>query len=127
MAIVLRYLEINGMMRVNKKMSYDPTFKKQSGRFCKKPKGYSCNLELFSKEKTAIDSKNHHITDRDGAEINCLKLAKKLAVPHCEDPNANILAVLTVTVEGPKGTSGILMNEAFKNFCYSHRLKKVFN
>ena len=119
--------EINGMMRVNKKMSYDPTFKKQSGRFCKKPKGYSCNLELFSKEKTAIDSKNHHITDRDGAEINCLKLAKRLAAPHCEGPNTEILAVLRLTVEGHKGVSGVIMNEAFKNFCYTHRLKKVFN
>jgi len=119
--------EINGMMRANKKMSYDHAFKKQSGSFCKKPKGYSCKLELFSQDKIAIDSKKHHITKRDGAEINCLKLAKKLAAPHCENPNADILAVLTVTAEGHKGISGVLMNEAFKNFCYTHRLKKVFN
>jgi hypothetical protein len=119
--------EINGMMIVNKKMSYDPAFKKQNQKYCKTPRGYKCDINLYSQSENAIDSKEQLITSRNGAETNCLKLAKKLAKPHCKTPDSNIVAIIRLTVEGHKGLSGVLMNQTFKDFCYTHRLKKVFN
>ena len=120
--------EINGLVRADKKVTFDSEFKKNSARYCRQPKGYTCKVRLLTKDTTVeLDSSSEVIPEREGAEVKCLKLAKKLARPHCERPNQPLYGEVLLTVEDRLDPTGILVMKTFENFCQTYRLKKVFH
>ena len=119
--------EINGLMRSQKKVTFDPELKFNSKKYCKEPKGYICTARILASDGTVeLESISKTLKTRDGAEVQCLKLAKQLASPHCEKPDQKLFAEVKVRVDGRIDLNGMLMNESYNNFCYTHRLKKVF-
>jgi hypothetical protein len=115
--------EINGLVRMNQKLTFDAEFKKQSSTYCKKVSGYTCRTRLLSKNGVAeIDSATEIIKTRDGAEFNCLKIAKKVARPHCRESKLKIFAEVILSVEKRVDLNGTLLHKTFEDICSTYQI-----
>jgi len=110
--------EVNGIVREEKKLTYDHEFKTKINRYCEGSNGYNCQIRIFTeKESVELEQTKEVIRDRDGAEVKCLKIAKKLAKPHCESKKSNLVCEISVSVKDRTDPAANLFMHSFLNFC----------
>jgi hypothetical protein len=126
--IATKICEPNGIMREKTNLTFDQIFAKTSSSYCQKINNYQCRVRLLiDNSQVELDSKVELFKDRDGVEIKCLKLAKMIAYPHCENSKQKIYADVFVSIDNRSDLGGVLLRKTYPNICFSQKLKKYFN
>jgi hypothetical protein len=119
--------EPNGIVREKNKLTYDKELSNSKNNFCIKNQDYLCNASIYSNDGVVLDAATKIIKTRIGAELECLRIARRLASPFCKDAKTDLTAGISLGVSDRLDPAAILLSENFKNFCKTQTLKKIFN